>query len=263
MNADRVLAMVYRHVYLYRGSWTRLVELVYWPAMELFVWGFLTIYLRGLGPGLPDFVVLFLGGLILWDVLFRSQIGVSLAFLEEIWSRNLSNLFASPLTPLEFVASQVIVALARTAIAMLFMAALSAVLYQYNLFAMGLPLAAFFINLLVMGWSVGLLVSALILRFGQGAESLAWAVIFLFQPVAAVFYPVSILPGWLQSVAWATPAAHVFEGMRAVLLENRFDPGLMAWATALNAVYLTVGCLGFLGMFRVARRRGLLLQVGE
>lgn len=263
MNPHRVLAMVRRHVYLYRSSWTRLVELVYWPAMELFVWGFLTIYLRGLGPGLPDFVVLFLGGLILWDVLFRSQIGVSLAFLEEIWSRNLSNLFASPLTPLEFVASQVIVAIARTVTASLFMALLAALLYHYNLFTMGLPLAAFFINLLIMGWSIGLLVSALILRFGQGAESLAWAVIFLFQPVAAVFYPVAVLPPWLQPIALATPAAHVFEGMRALLLEGRFDAGHIIGALVLNIVYLVLGCAGFLGMFRVARRKGLLLQVGE
>ncbi|HET8760465.1 MAG TPA: ABC transporter permease [Nitrospiria bacterium] len=263
MNPHRVLAMVRRHVYLYRSSWTRLVELVYWPAMELFVWGFLTIYLRGLGPGLPDFVVLFLGGLILWDVLFRSQIGVSLAFLEEIWSRNLSNLFASPLTPLEFVASQIIVALARTVTASLFMALLAALLYHYNLFTMGLPLAAFFVNLLIMGWSIGLLVSALILRFGQGAESLAWAVIFLFQPVAAVFYPVAVLPPWLQPIALATPAAHVFEGMRALLLDGRFDVGHIIGAFVLNIVYLVLGCAGFLGMFRVARRKGLLLQVGE
>ena len=255
--------MVWRHVYLYRSSWTRLVELIYWPAMELFVWGFLTIYLRGLGSGLPDFVVLFLGGLILWDVLFRSQIGVSLAFLEEIWSRNLSNLFASPLTPLEFVASKVIVALARTLIAALFMALLAVLLYHYNLFAMGIPLAAFFVNLMVMGWSIGLLVSAMILRFGQGAESLAWAVIFLFQPVAAVFYPVSVLPGWLQPIALGTPAAHVFEGMRALLLDGRFDAGHIISALVLNVVYLIVGCAGFLAMFRVARRRGLLLQVGE
>jgi len=263
MNAHRVMAMVWRHLYLYRSSWTRLVELIYWPAMELFVWGFLTLYLRGLGPGLPDFVVLFLGGLILWDVLFRSQIGVSLAFLEEIWSRNLSNLFASPLTPLEFVASKVIVALARTLIAASFMALLAALLYHYNLFTMGLPLAAFFVNLMIMGWSIGLLVSAMILRFGQGAESLAWAVIFLFQPVAAVFYPVSVLPAWLRPIALATPAAHVFEGMRALLLDGRFDAGHIISALVLNVVYLIVGCAGFLGMFRVARRRGLLLQVGE
>jgi ABC-2 type transport system permease protein len=88
-------------------------------------------------------------------------------------------------------------------------------------------------------------------------------VIFLFQPVAAVFYPVSVLPSWLQPIAWATPAAYVFEGLRVVLLEGRFDVGLLLGAIALNVVYLLIGCAGFLGMFRVARGKGLLLQVGE
>lgn len=259
----RVGALVLRHYYLYRSSWTRVVELVYWPTMELLLWGFLTLYLQRAGSSLPNVVALFLGALILWDVLFRAQIGVSLAFLEEIWSRNLANLFVSPLTPLEFMIGQIILGLLRTLVTAGFMAFLAAALYQYNLFALGLPLLAFFINLLIMGWAIGLLVSALILRFGQGAESLAWAVIFLFQPVSAIFYPVSTLPTWLQPVAWATPAAHVFEGMRIVLLEQRFDQRLFWSAIGLNAVYLGVGIAVFLWMFQIARRRGLLLQVGE
>ena len=240
-----------------------MVELVYWPTMELLLWGFLTLYLQHAGPSLPNVVGLFLGALILWDILFRAQIGVSLGFLEEIWSRNLANLFVSPLTPLEFMFGQIILGLMRTLITAGFMALLAAVLYQYNLFSLGLPLLAFFVNLLVMGWAIGLLVSALILRFGQGAESLAWAVIFLFQPVSAIFYPVSTLPTWLQPVAWATPAAHVFEGMRTVLLEQRFDQRLFWNAAGLNAIYLGLGMTVFLWMFQIARRRGLLLQIGE
>jgi ABC-2 type transport system permease protein len=263
MNVGRVIAMVQRHYYLYRASWTRVIELMYWPIMELLVWGFLTLYLRQLGPDLPDFLVLFLGALILWDVLFRAQIGVSLAFLEEMWSRNLANLFVSPLTPLEFMAGQLIVGVVRTTVSVGVMVILAGLFFHFNLFDMGFALAAFFTNLLIMGWSIGLVVSALILRFGQGAESLAWAVIFLFQPVAAVFYPVSVLPAWLQTFAWATPAAHVFEGMRVVLLEHRFDMALFTDAVGLNALYLASAVAFFLWAFRVARRRGLLMQVGE
>jgi len=263
MNPRRVLALVWRHYYLYRSSWTRVVELVYWPTMELLLWGFLTLYLKGLNLEAPNAIVVFLGALILWDILFRAQIGVSLAFLEEIWSRNLANLFASPLTPSEFMFGQIIVGLLRTVVTAAFMAGLALLFYHYNLFELGLALVPFFVNLLVMGWAIGLIVSALILRFGQGAESLAWAVIFLFQPIAAVFYPVSILPTWLQPVAWATPAAYVFEGMRSVVLDGRFDPGLFWPAVALNGLYLMVGASVMLAMFRVAKRRGLLLQVGE
>src|SRR3990172_7230148 len=169
MNVGRVIALVQRHYYLYRASWTRVVELMYWPIMELLVWGFLTLYLRQLGPDLPDFLVLFLGALILWDVLFRAQIGVSLAFLEEMWSRNLANLFVSPLTPLEFMAGQLIVGVVRTTVSVGVMVILAGLFFHFNLFDMGFALAAFFTNLLIMGWSIGLVVSALILRFGQGA----------------------------------------------------------------------------------------------
>lgn len=263
IRLHRVGALVERHYYLYRSSWTRVVELVYWPTMELLVWGFFSMYLMRFGSTIPTPVGFLLGALIFWDILFRSQIGVSLAFLEEIWSRNLANLFASPLTPLELMLGQIAVAFVRTLVATGFMAALAAVLFGFNLMTLGLPLIAFFVNLLIMGWAIGLVVSALILRFGQGAESLAWAVIFLFQPVAAVFYPVSVLPGWLQPVALATPAAHVFEGMRTVMLHGRFDAQAFWWAVGLNLGYLGIGAAVFLRMFGVARRRGLLLQVGE
>jgi ABC-2 type transport system permease protein len=231
--------------------------------MELLLWGFLTLYLQGVGSDLPNFLELFLGALILWDVLFRAQIGVSLAFLEEVWSRNLANLFVSPLTPLEFMAGQLVVGFLRTSVAVGVLVVLAQIFFHFNIFEMGLPLVAFFANLLLMGWSIGLFVSALILRFGQGAESLAWAVIFLFQPVAAVFYPVSVLPEWLQGVAWATPAAHVFEGMRSVLLDHQFMPGHFWSAMGLNLLYLTGGTLFFLWVFKIARKKGLFLQVGE
>lgn len=263
MSLHRILALFQRHYYLYRTSWVRLIELVYWPVMELLLWGFLTLYLRGVGSDLPNFLVLFLGALILWDVLFRAQLGVSLAFLEEVWSRNLVNLFVSPLTPLEFMAGQLVVGFLRTAVAVGVLVVLAQLFFQFNIFDMGLPLVAFFANLLFMGWSIGLFVSALILRFGQGAESLAWAVIFLFQPVAAVFYPVSVLPDWLQWVAWATPAAHVFEGMRSALLDHHFMWGHFWKALGLNVLYLTGGILFFLWVFKIARKKGLFLQVGE
>lgn len=263
MNLIRVFALIQRHYYLYRTSWFRVIELVFWPFMELLLWGFLTLYLRSVGSNLPNFLLLFLGALILWDILFRAQIGVSLAFLEEVWSRNLANLFVSPLTPMEFMASQMVVGFIRTVIVVGFLAVLAQLFFSFNLFEMGAPLVAFFVNLLIMGWSIGFFVSALILRFGQGAESLAWAIIFLFQPVAAVFYPVSVLPKWLQSVAWATPAAHVFEGMRDVLINHHFDAGHFWSAVGLNTLYLTGGIVFFLWVFKVARQRGLFLQVGE
>jgi ABC-2 type transport system permease protein len=136
-------------------------------------------------------------------------------------------------------------------------------LYHYSIFSLGLPFLAFFFNLMAMGWAIGLMIAALILRNGMGAESIAWLAVFVLAPVSAVYYPVSILPGWLQAVAWALPSAHVFEGMRAVMFDHVFLLGHFAASVALNVLYLALGAAAFLLAFRNARRRGALLQVGE
>ena len=263
MNMHRIIALVRRHYYLYRGSWPRVLDLFYWPAMSLILWGFLSIYLKQLNVNLPAVVPIFLGALILWDVLFRAQLGVCLALLEEVWSRNLVGIFVSPLTPLEFVIAQVAVGVLRALLSTCLMTLIAILAYQFNLFDMGIHLVGFFLNLVIMGWSIGLVVTGLIMRFGQGAENLAWAIIFFFQPISAVFYPVSALPGWLQPVSRATPAACVFEGMRTLLIEGTFDLSLFLRAMGLNAVYLTVGAAFFMAMMHLARRDGQLLTIGE
>lgn len=204
-----------------------------------------------------------LAAVLLWDVMFRGQLGVSVSFLEEMWSRNLGHLFVSPLRPHEWVLSLMSMSLIRTLIGVVPAALLAIPLYGFNLFAMGLPLLAFFVNLLLMGWWLGLLVMAVILRYGLGAEGLAWLAVFLLAPVSAVYYPADVLPRVLQWVAYALPSAHVFEGMRALLFGHGFAWGHWASASALNALYLALGGLAMLWSFRVARRRGALLGVGE
>ena len=136
-------------------------------------------------------------------------------------------------------------------------------LYHYSIFTLGLPLLAFFTLLLVMGWGLGLVIGALLLRHGLGAESLAWLAVFLLAPASAVYYPVAVLPHWLQYVAWALPTAHIFEGMRAVMMQHVFRYDHFFAAVALDIVYLALGTLAFLYAFHVARKRGALLQTGE
>ena len=136
-------------------------------------------------------------------------------------------------------------------------------LYDFSIFGQGLPLSGFFANLLVMGWAISLLVSGLVLRFGLGAESFAWKSIFAIAPVSGIYYPIAVLPEWLQSVAWCLPSSHVFEGMRVLMFEHMFRADLMWQAAALNSLYLLLGASAFLLAFNSARQRGLLLQVGE
>lgn len=245
-SLSRIGAMVLRHLYLMRSSWPRVIEMVYWPTMQMMLWGFITIFLMDKSDWLAQASGVLLSGLLLWEILFRSQLGVSLAYLEEVWARNLASLLVSPLRPAELVASMVTLSLIRTLIGVSGAALLAYPLYHYNLFEMGWGLIAFFANLMVMGWSVGLLVSSLIMRFGLGAESLAWAAIFIAQPLSGIYYPVSVLPDWMQVIAAALPSSHVFEGMRAVLLDDTFRWDLLANAMLLNAVYLAVSGLVFM-----------------
>ncbi|WP_421708244.1 ABC transporter permease [Algihabitans sp.] len=259
----RIGAVVLRHLYLLRTSWPRIFELMYWPTIQMVLWGFITLFLLQHSSLIAQATGVLISAVLLWDVLFRGQLGFSLSFLEEIWSRNLANLAVSPLTPGEFLSALMVLSLLRTLIGVLPAAGLAILFYEVSIFEMGLPLLAFFTCLLVMGWAIGMAVCALILRVGQGAESVAWLAIFLIAPVSAIYYPVDVLPAVLQWIAWTLPTAPTFEGMRALLMEGVFRGDLLLHALVLNAAYLVVGCGLFLWSYRVARARGLILQVGE
>jgi len=259
----RVGALVARYLYLLRGSWTRVVEMIYWPTVQLMLWGFMTKFLVGQSAWVAQAAGVLISAVLLWDVLYRSQLGVSLMFFEEMYARNLGHLFVSPLRPYELVASLLCMSLIRTLISFGGASLLAVFLYHYSIYGLGFPLLAFFFNLVVMGWSIGLMVAALVLRFGLGAESLAWVVIFAVAPFSGIYYPISVFPDWLQRVVFFLPSSHVFEGMRAVLFRQPIPYDLLVNAVALNLVYLAAGAALFLYAFHVARVRGLLLQVGE
>jgi ABC-2 type transport system permease protein len=259
----RIAAMVMRHVYVLRTSWPRIFELAYWPTLQMILWGFISQFLITNSSWVAQAFGVLLAAVILWDVLFRGQLGVSVSFLEEVWSRNLASLFVSPLRPYEMVLSLMAMSLIRTLIGVVPAAILAILLYHYSIFDLGLPLLTFFTNLLVMGWATGLMISALIMRYGLGAESLAWIAVFALAPVSGIYYPVSVLPHWLQYVSAVLPSSYVFEGMRTVMFEQVFRWDLFLAATGLNILYLLAGAASFLATFRYARRKGLLMRLGE
>lgn len=263
MKWHRINAVVYRHLSLYKRSITRLMEIVYWPVLDLLVWGFVTVYLQRYQKALPFYVSFFIGSLILWDIFFRAQQGISLSFLEEVWSRNLLNLFVSPLTPAEFIMGTLLVSLIKVITTFLVTFCLASVFYSYNIFSLGAPLFLFLLNLILMGWAIGVITTGAILRFGQEAEVLAWGLAFLFQPVSAVFYPVSVLPHALQRIAWWIPASHTFESMREVIQKGVFPVKEMGLALGLNGLYILISISFFSWMLKQVREKGLLLKAGE
>src|SRR3989338_8820601 len=259
----RIGGIVRRHVYLLRGSGPRILELVYWPTVQMVLWGFITVFLVGHSSWVAQASGVLISAVLLWDVLFRGQLGVSLVFMEEMWSRNLGHLFVSPLRPVELAAALLVMSFIRTLIGVGSAALIAIPLFDYSIFSLGLPLLAFFTNLIVMGWAIGLLVSGIVLRYGLGAESMAWIAIFAVQPISGVYYTIETLPVWLQYVAAILPSSHVFEGMRSVLFDHTFRVDLLLHAVLLNVAYLAAGFVSFLAFFKVARVRGQLLHVGE
>ena len=259
----RIGFMGLRYLFLLRSSWTRIVELAYWPIMQMVLWGFMSQFLLTSASPVIKTAGMLIAAVLLWDVMFRSNIGVAVSFLEEMWSRNLAQLFASPLRPYEWALSLLFISLVRTIIGVIPAAILAIPFYSYSIFDMGIPLIAFFMNLMIFGGAIGLVVSALVLRYGMGAESLAWVGIFLVAPISGIYYPISILPEWLQPIAWALPSAHIFEGMRAVLAEDVFRAKLLINAIMLNVLYIAAGFTMFLYVFRLARIKGFLVQMGE
>ena len=263
LSLRRIGAMVMRYWYLLRSSFARLIELIYWPAVQMLMWGFLQTYLAGQSNNLARAGGVFIGAVLLWDILFRGQLGFSISFLEEMYARNLGNLMISPLRPAEFVAALMIMSIVRLAIGMLPVTLLAIWFFGFNLWALGFALAAFFANLMLTGWAVGIFVSGLVLRNGLGAETFAWSIMFLLLPLACVYYPVAVLPEWLQHIAWALPPTYVFEGMRALVIDHTFRADLMIQALGVNAVLFSAAVAAFLALLASARRNGSLMQTGE
>jgi ABC-2 type transport system permease protein len=262
-SARRVGAMVLRYWYLLRSSWPRILDLIYWPAVQMLMWGFLQLYLNQNSGFFNKAGGTFIGAVLLWDILFRGQLGFSISFLEEMYARNMGNLMMSPLRPVEFVTALMVMSIIRLAIGMVPVSLLAIAFFGFNLWGFGLALAAFFLNLILTSWAIGIFVAGLLLRNGLGAESLAWTFMFLFLPLTCVYYPVAVLPVWLQPVAWSLPPTYVFEGMRALLIDHVFRADLMIEAFAINVGLFAAGAVAFFMLLRSARRHGTLLQTGE
>ena len=259
----RIGAMVLRYWYLLLSSWPRLLELMYWPTLQIITWGFLQTYIASNAGFFTRAGGTLIGAVILWDILFRGQLGFSISFLEEMWARNIGNLMMSPLTPLEFLLALMTMSLIRLAIGIIPMTLIAVWFFDFNFYSLGLPLVAFFCNLIFTSWAVGIFVSGLVLRNGLGAESIVWTLMFALMPLACVYYPVQVLPHWLQWVAWSLPPTYVFEGMRALLSDHVFRSDLMLTALGLNAALLLASFAAFIALLRSARRAGSLLSSGE
>lgn len=259
----RIGAMILRYWYLIRSSWPRILELIYWPFVQMLTWGFLQTYLAETSNYYAQAGGLFLGGVLLWDILVRTQLGFSLSFLEEMWSRNLGHLLMSPLRANELIAALMSVSLIRLAIGFVPVAFFAFAFFDFNILSLGPAFIAFFANLVFTSWGLALATTGVVLRYGLGAEGFAWFIVFILLPLSCVYYPVSVLPDWLQYVSLSLPPTYVFEGLRGIILEGVVKTDLLVKASLLNLVLFTIGYMVFRRLLQSARIHGSLMQMGE
>lgn len=262
MKLRRIWGLVLRNIYLHRRSLPRLMEIAFWPVMDMMVWGFVTVWMQRSGANLPRLLEYVLGALVLWTLLYRAQLGVTVAFLEDIWTRNFVNIFVTPVRLDEiFVATGVLSAAKALATAAI-LVPVAWGLYGCDVTVAGVTGLGAMVILLGMGWAVGLFTTALIFRYGHASEALAWGIPFLIQPLSAVFYPVDVLPPWIRPVSWCLPSTHAFEALRSLLVRGQAAPLELITGALLLVPWSLAAIWYFRTKFREVRELGILAKAG-
>ena len=263
MNITRIYGLFLRHFYLITRSFPRILDLIYWPSIQITLWGFISNFFAAHSSYYSGAVGVILSCAILYDFLFRTSIGFNMLFLEEIWSRNFTNLFIAPMKISEIITALVITALIRALIGLIPAILLTSPLFGISILNLGLPLAFLFLSLYIFGITLGLFVSAGLLRFGPSFENIAWSTMFLLVPFGCIYYPVEILPEIFQSIAFALPLVYIFEETRNILVNEIVSYENIRIALSLNAFYFMVAIATFYFSFDKAREKGTLINIGE
>ena len=263
MDWYKIYGLSLRHVYLIKGSFPRILDLIYWPSIQVFLWGFISEFFTVNSTYYSNTVGVILTAAILYDFLFRSSISYNMMFLEESWSRNFSNLFIAPIKISEIIAALTMTAIFRTLIGLVPAVLLAIPLFGVSIFKLGVPLIFLLTSLYIFGISLGLLVTAGLLRFGPSFENIAWASLFFLAPFGCIYYPIEILPESLQLIAKALPLVHIFEEMRNILINNTVNNLQIFKSVLISLIYFAIGVFVFYLAYYGAKKRGTLINIGE
>ncbi len=263
MKFHRMYALSIRHLYLIKSSFPRILDLIYWPTIQIILWGFISQFFTMYSDYYNNTIGVILSCAILYDFLFRSSISFNMLFLEEIWSRNFTNLFVAPLKVSEIITALASTAFLRTLIGIVPAIVLMNPFFGVSLLEMGPPLFLLFLSLYLFGTTLGLLVTSGLLRYGPAFENVAWSSLFILAPLGCVYYPLSILPEWLQILAKGLPLVYIFEEARSILVNNVVNYSNIVSALILNLIYFSFAIVVFYLAFSGARKKGTLINVGE
>ena len=263
MNLIRIYGLFLRHFYLITRSFPRILDLIYWPSIQITLWGFISNFFAAHSSYYSGAVGVILSCAILYDFLFRTSIGFNMLFLEEIWSRNFTNLFIAPMRISEIIVALVGTAFIRTLIGLVPAILITTPLFGISILKLGLPLFFLFLSLYIFGITLGLFVSSGLLRYGPAFENIAWSSLFLLAPLGCIYYPIEILPEFFQNIAKGLPLVYIFEEARSILVNGVVKYSNIRDAFMLNAIYLFIGITLFYYSFSQARKKGSLINIGE
>ena len=263
MRWHKIYGLSLRHIYLIKSSFPRILDLIYWPSIQVFLWGFISKFFTISSSYYNNTVGIILTAAILYDFLFRSSISYNMMFLEEIWSRNFTNLFIAPIKISEIIAALTMTAIFRTMIGLVPAVLLAIPLFGVSIFKLGIPLFFLLIALYIFGISLGLLVTAGLLRFGPSFENIAWASLFFLAPLGCIYYPIEILPNFLQIIAKILPLVHIFEEMRNILINQTVNNVAILKGLFISLIYFFIGVAVFYAAYFGAKIKGTLINIGE
>ena len=263
MRWHKIYGLSIRHIYLIKSSFPRILDLIYWPSIQVFLWGFISKFFTISSSYYNNTVGVILTAAILYDFLFRSSISYNMMFLEEIWSRNFTNLFIAPIKISEIIAALTMTAIFRTMIGLVPAVFLAIPLFGVSIFKLGIPLFFLLIALYIFGISLGLLVTAGLLRFGPSFENIAWASLFFLAPLGCIYYPIEILPNFLQIIAKILPLVHIFEEMRNILINQTVNNVAILKGLFISLIYFFIGVAIFYAAYFGAKIKGTLINIGE
>ncbi len=246
-----------RHVLQTYKDMAKIFDMLYWPLVDITLMGFTALWFQNNLPANANLGFMLLSGIVLWGVIWRSNIDVSLNFLEELWSKNLVNLFSTPLSLAEWVIGMMFLGFVRSFIVFFYGAFLVWVFYSWNIFTLGYLLIPYFILLMVSGWCIGFFIAAFLAYYGLRVQALVWAIGWVFSIFGAVYYPIAILPKWVQIISKGLPISYVFEGMRMNIETGLIPTWYLTMASGLSLFYLSFSLFFFRYMFNASRSKGL------
>jgi ABC-2 type transport system permease protein len=246
-----------RHILQTYKDMAKIFDMLYWPLVDITLMGFTALWFQNNIVNNVNLGFMLLSGIILWGVIWRSNIDVSLNFLEELWSKNLVNLFSTPLSLAEWIVGMMTLGFIRSLLVFFYGSFLVWFFYSWNVFSLGYVLIPFFILLMISGWCIGFFIASFLAYYGLRVQALVWAIGWVFSIFGAVYYPMKILPSWVQVICKALPISYVLEGMRMHIETGLFPGRYIAIAAVLNVFYLSASLLFFRYMFNISRSKGL------